>query len=229
MTFSGFKLPHYLNIIFPATAVLTAAHLLQHWGERKRMKPLLVTQVIICALCLLAAGIINVWAFPVTAIIVVIAFLLLALLAMLFLRSATSVLQKLVGASVVTSTVVFFLLNSNFYQQLLTYQAGNELARNNAAGVNPKDVFFWPGVQSHSYNFYAKELRKEFADSLLQNHQPIWIAIDNERLPQLQQRNWRLLDSVVRRDYEITLLQLPFINPATRTNELDTLQLIRVR
>jgi hypothetical protein len=44
--------------------------------------------------------------------------------------------------SVAVMALSFFLLNSNFYPQLLTYQAGRPLALMTKGKVNPGDVFF---------------------------------------------------------------------------------------
>jgi hypothetical protein len=226
LTFSGFKLPHYLNIIFPATAVMTAAFLVQRWERRKNFRPLLLTQISLCTLCLLLAGVINVWAFPVSDLFVIAGFFVLLLISAFFLLRVRLQFPKLMMASVLTSLLVFYLLNANFYPQLLRYQAGNELAFATKGKVDAKDVYFMPGVYSSSYNFYTAELRKEFHDSVLPKGGPIWIATDEQRLPEIKQPILQTYEQV---DYEITTMQLPFINPATRKRELGKMLLVRVK
>ncbi len=229
LTFSGFKLPHYLNIIFPVSAVLTASFLLDRWEKRKNLRPLLVTQVIICTLCLLVAGVVNIWAFPIFGFWVIAGFFLLLLAGAYFLLRVRLSLPKMVAASVVTSLLVFYLLNSNFYPQLLRYQAGNELAFDTKGNVDAKQVYFWPGVYSSSYVFYTAELRKEFADSVLQNPSPVWLMTDSQHLPEIKQKGFSFLQTYQHNDYEITRMQLPFVNPATRKGELTRLLLVRVK
>jgi 4-amino-4-deoxy-L-arabinose transferase-like glycosyltransferase len=95
LTFSGFKLPHYLTIIFPATAVMTASFLINRWEARKNLRPLLLTQIILCSLCLLLAGVINVWAFPVANLFVIAGFFLLLLLSGFFLLQVRLRFQSL--------------------------------------------------------------------------------------------------------------------------------------
>ncbi|HET7898878.1 MAG TPA: glycosyltransferase family 39 protein [Flavisolibacter sp.] len=229
LTFSGFKLPHYLNIMFPAAAVMTASFLADRWQKRKNIRPFLITQVIICTLCLLAAGAINSWAFPATNGWVIAGFLLLVLFCGFFLVRVPLQISKLVVASVVTSLLIFYLLNTNFYPQLLTYQAGNELAFATSKKVAPKTVYFWPSENSPSYDFYAAELRKEFTDSILQKPAPLWVMVDEQHLPEVREKGLPILETFAHPDYEITMLQLPFINPATRKNELGKLMLVRVK
>lgn len=226
ITFSGFKLPHYLNIIFPATAVLTASFLVQRWEKRKSFRPLLITQMILCSLCLLGAGAISVWAFPVTHWLVITGFVFLLLVSVFFFVQARLQLPKLVMVSVLTAMLVFFFLNANFYPKLLQYQAGNELAFDTRGKVDAKTVYFMPGIYSSSYNFYTAELRKEFTEGVLQKPGPIWIATDPERLKQI---NLPILQTYSHVDYEITRMQLPFVNPATRKNELTKMMLVRVK
>jgi 4-amino-4-deoxy-L-arabinose transferase-like glycosyltransferase len=229
LTFSGFKLPHYLNIIFPATAVMTAAFLIERLDKRRNLRPFLLTQVILCSLCLVLAGVINVWAFPASNVVVIAGFFLLLLLSGFFLLRVRMPLPKLVFASVLTSAVVFYLLNANFYPKLLTYQAGNELAFDTKEKVDPKAVYFMPGIYSSSYNFYTAELRKEFHDSVLQRPGPIWLATVGPRVEEIRSMGLPVLQTYGHADYEITMLQLPFINPATRKGELTKMVLVRVK
>lgn len=229
ISFSGFKLPHYLNIIFPASAVLCASFLLEGWHGRRALKRLLLTQIIICVLCLLIAGVVNVWAFPATNVLVIVGFILLLLIGVFILRQLNNSLQKIIGASVVTSVLIFFLLNANFYPQLLRYQGGNEMALETKGKVDAKRVYFWPEIYSSSYNFYTSELRKEFTGSILQQPSPIWIMADLSRLEQIKQKGFPVLETIEQDDYEITRMQLPFVNPATRKGELTKMILVRVK
>ncbi len=229
ITFSGFKLPHYLNIIFPVSAVLCSSFLVEQWQRRKSIRGLLNMQIVICVLCLLVAAIINVWAFPATNVFVIAGFLMILFICGFGLYQLNNPLQKLAGASVITSVLIFYLLNTNFYPQLLSYQAGNEMAVITKGTVDAKKVFFWPGIYSSSYNFYTVELRKEFADTTLQLPAPIWIMTDPLRLEQMKQKGLRVLEIFEQPDYEITMMQLPFINPATRKGELTKMILVRVK
>src|SRR5688572_22170821 len=229
ISFSGFKLPHYLTIIFPATAVLTASYLVEQRERGKNLRGLLITQVVICVLCLLITGAVNIWAFPVQKLFVIFGFLFVLGFAISFLLRLKSDLQKLVGASVITSLLVFFLLNANFYPQLLQYQGGNELAFATKKKVDARKVWFWPGIYSSSYNYYTTQLRKEFTDTALQQPAPVWIMTDSRRLEEIKQKGLPIIEQQEAADYEITTMQLPFVNPATREKELSKLLLVRVK
>jgi 4-amino-4-deoxy-L-arabinose transferase-like glycosyltransferase len=229
ITFSGFKLPHYINIIFPAAAVLTSGYLLEKAGNSKAIHRLSVTQVIICVLCLIVAAIVNAWAFPIHSwLLLVVLFLFLSLF-ILTLRSLKQQFQKTIVLSVLTSAFIFFLLNSNFYPQLLTYQGGNELAFETRNKINPKNVYIWPFIYNPSFQFYSKELKKDFTDSVLNQNHPVWILTDRNSLPQLKEKNLSIIQQYVHYDYNIGTMTGRFINPNTRKQTLDSLFLVRVK
>jgi hypothetical protein len=84
LTFSGFKLPHYINIIFPATAVMTGSWILVN---SLRPKVLFVIQVTVCLLMLLLVTILNVWAFPVKNSFLIVFIILLLAVVFYFLKN----------------------------------------------------------------------------------------------------------------------------------------------
>jgi 4-amino-4-deoxy-L-arabinose transferase-like glycosyltransferase len=144
ISFSGFKLPHYLNIIFPIAAVMVAGYIVRIGSNESVLKRWLVVQVVLCCLCLVVIGIISVWMFPVQKPVVVIGLIFLAGSAAYWIYQARNRLQRLLLFTVATSVVVFYLLNSNFYPQLLTYQGGNQLAFKTNSTIHPNTVWLWP-------------------------------------------------------------------------------------
>jgi 4-amino-4-deoxy-L-arabinose transferase-like glycosyltransferase len=229
ITFAGFKLPHYINIIFPSTSVLTAAYLVQSLDREKLVHRLFITQLVVCSLCLFAAMVLNLWAFAVKSWLVVAGAVLLLVTGYVMLRLLKPGFQKLIGLSVLTTCFIFYLLNSNFYPQLLTYQGGNELAFATRYRIDPKQVYIWPFIYNPSFQFYSKELKKDFNDSVLQENHPVWILTDRNSLPDLKRRGLPILQKYAHHDYNIGTMKLPFINPATRKETLDSLFLIRVK
>lgn len=229
VTFSGFKLPHYINIIFPVSAVLTASFLLEKAEQRILVRRLLVTQTVVVLLCLIAASLVNIWAFPVNnGWIAVIAFAFLTG-GILTVRRLTLMIQKLIALSVFASVVIFYLLNSNFYPQLLTYQAGNELALDTRDKVDPKDVFLHRSLYSPSFEFYSMELRRDFSDSVFHQNNTVWVLTDRLSFDSLKKQGYPVLQTYVHHDYNIGTMSLQFINPDTRKQTLDSLFLVKIK
>lgn len=229
ISFSGFKLPHYLNIVFPSTAVLTASFILEKTGDVKWVKSIWVIQVICVVLLVLIASVINVWAFPVSNTWVSIGVIfLLALLFYFFKSSLFTRLQKAVLISVAAMTFSFFLLNTNFYPKLLSYQGGNQIAFGIRDRINPQDVYLWKNYYSSSFNFYTRTIRKEFSDSVFQDGKEIWILADQRNLPEIKNAGYILGKSISARDYEITKLDLKFVNPERRESQLNQMVIVQV-
>jgi 4-amino-4-deoxy-L-arabinose transferase-like glycosyltransferase len=220
VSLSGFKLPHYLNVVFPTTAVLVAAFLFQGKENVKWIKTIFLIQLTLVGLLLLLSAVINAWAFPVKSIWIVAGVVLLLAVVFYFIKSATySRLQKAVAVSVAAMAFSFFLLNSNFYPQLLKYQGGKELADSVKGKTNPNDVYFWKNTFSSSFNFYSGSLYKRFADSVLQPGKKIWLVYDKRSEEEIKQAGYQLGLRFSVLDYEITKLDIKFVNPATRESQ----------
>ena len=224
LTFSGFKLPHYINIIFPTASVMTASWILDN---SLKPKTIYTIQLVVCFLILFLIAMINAWAFPVTNFWVVAVAILLLSLAFYYLKSHSSgYLRKAVGVSVATMILSFFLLNINFYPQLLKYQGGNELAKKIKGNVDPANIYFWKDNYSSSFNFYTASERNQFDDSVfIKGKKPIWLLFDKHNLPEIKQAGYKIGQTYSVPDFEITRLNIKFINPATRKNELTEMVL----
>ncbi|HEV8504330.1 MAG TPA: glycosyltransferase family 39 protein [Chitinophagaceae bacterium] len=224
LTLSGFKLPHYINIIFPATAVITASWIIV---ASIRPRVLFIIQMVVCFLMLLLVALVNAWAFPVKSLLIILLTVLLLAVVFYFLRNQQlSYVQKAICASVATMVVSFFLLNANFYQQLLKYQGGNELAKKIKGNVDPVNVYFWKDNYSSSFNFYTGTERKQFDDSIfLKGKKPIWLLFDRTDLADIRQSGYSIGLTYSVPDFGITKLDLKFVNPATRKIELHEMML----
>ncbi|MEI9912579.1 MAG: glycosyltransferase family 39 protein [Bacteroidota bacterium] len=193
ISFSGFKLPHYLNIVFPTTAVMTASFILSKQVEVKWVKGLFTLQLSVAVLLLLLLGVINVWAFHVKNILIISGVVILLAVVFYFIKSGQyGRLQKSVAVSVATMVFAFFLLNTNFYPQLLTYQGGNELAFMTKGKVNAENVYFWKETYSSSFNFYSSTIRKTFDDSVMAAGKKTWLLYDIRNEEEIKQAGYQL-------------------------------------
>jgi hypothetical protein len=224
LTLSGFKLPHYINIIFPSTAVMTAS-----WIVATPLKPrtIFIIQIVVCFLMLLLVTMLNAWAFPVRNFFLILSIVLLLVIVFYFLRSRQlSYVQKALYISVASMVLSFFLLNTNFYPQLLRYQGGNELAKKIKGNVDPVNVYFWKNNYSSSFNFYTAAERKQFDDSIfLKGKKPIWLLFDKNDSTDIRQSGYKIGLTYSVPDFGITKLNLKFVNPVTRKNELHEMML----
>lgn len=227
VSLSGFKLPHYLNVVFPAASVLTASWLIRQQPDANGVWGL---QVFISGLLIFLSLSLHVWAFPIQQTWVVMAAVLLLALPIYFWRSHFySRLQRAVAISAAVLILSFFLLNTSFYPQLLSYQAGNELAFQSKGKINPARVYSWEDTYSSSFYFYTASPRRRFADSVLNSPEPAWLLFDQRQEEAVRQAGYQLGQRFTHRDYEITKLDIKFVNPEKRDSQCTELVLAEIR
>ncbi|NOT50867.1 MAG: hypothetical protein HOP10_06295 [Chitinophagaceae bacterium] len=225
VSLSGFKLPHYLNIIFPAASVMTAVFIINSQSRGKFTRSIFSIQLVVSVLLLVAVAVINALAFPVKNIWIIIMLVLLLAHVFYFIKSKMiPPLQKAVLIPVATMILCFFLLNTNFYQQLLKYQGGNQLASKTGGKVDLNNVYFWKETQSSSFVFYTKTLRKQFDDSVLIDGKKIWLLYDIKDETEIKVK-YKIGERFETLDYEITKIDIKFVNPEKREKQCSKMVL----
>lgn len=223
---SGFKLPHYLNIVFPAAAVLIASWIIK---KGTYSKPVFYIQLFTSVVLLLLAAGINFWAFPVKNYWVVAGMIMSLAFYFHFIRSKIFLpVQKAVCITASASVVFYFLYNSSFSPQLLKYQGGNELAKKIRGAINPEEIYFLKDNYSSSFNFYTATLRKEFKDSVFINRHTIWVLFNENSRAELEKNKLLVVKEIEVPDYEITRYSFKFYNPVTRDNACTRMILAEV-
>ena len=224
INFSNFKLPHYLPILTPATALIVSHFFVSRWNNERWRKVFFIIQLSASLLLLLVAAIVNTWAFPINKTIVLIGLVvLLAIVFYFLLNKLLSNIQKAITVSVASITLFFFLANTNFYPQLLTYQGGKPLADKTRGIVDPKNVYFWKNAFSSTYNFYSSSNRQVYPDSLKNMDQKFWIIYERSQQQNIDSLGFVFGRSFSVQDYEITRLKRSFIDPTTRSQTLDSM------
>ncbi len=229
ISLSDFKLPHYLNITFPAASVMTASFLLAKQSQPVWIRAIFFLQIILSLLLLFLSGILNAWLFPVKNVWIIAGLILLLAVVFYFFKSSVYArLQRVVAIPVSVMILLFFLLNTNFYPQLLTYQGGNELAFAIKGKVDPANIYFEKSSYSPSFNFYMSILRKPFADSLLQPGKKVWVLVEEKYLEDFTKKGYQFGRQYETIRYKVTRLNAKFLNPATRKKQCSKLILMEV-
>jgi len=159
MSMARFKLPHYLNILFPLMAVFTAGHLWQ-WqsavGREAAIRRMMRVQVwqagILAGLVLLLA----LWSFPLRNPWVWMGLAGFGLFMTGVYRNRLRLRpgDRLVLFSAAAALMVNFFLNTHFYPSLLRYQSGNRMAEEvRVRGIDPSRVVQF-GRVVRSMDFY---------------------------------------------------------------------------
>lgn len=234
---SGFQLPHYLNIVFPFYAILTAHYLvrltpiaLRRWTIGQTVIGLLIAILAIGLLLLVQ---------PAQVVSAIVWVVVITLATFYFFRhiSLDSLLGRMIGAMLVLAVT----LNLFLYPTFLQYQAGMTAARyanEQPAQTKQPTILYEPGTgvgggSFWSYEFYA-EAPTYYArtDSTLRNQLRSGkkqVFLTAEDADSLGKRGFTLRTLAVFPYFHVSQLTYDFLNPATRSQTLSPYVLAEVK
>jgi 4-amino-4-deoxy-L-arabinose transferase-like glycosyltransferase len=235
LSFSKFKLPHYLNVLMPMIAIATAAWLEERWrnGEERIARRLRVIQDFIVWGLLLAVLVVNVWWFFPPPAAVVAGALAIGLLLAAALRS-TSGLERVWVPSAIAALLFNFTLNTNLFPQLSRLEPNADFVRQaKQIGLDWSRVFFLDGKVYQPFQFYSGQLiplvRLEQVEAVLRDGAPAF-ALVNERGRELVKSSglaWReLLRSP---DCRVSKIDFGMLRPETRASACRSAYLLELR
>lgn len=234
---SGFQLPHYLNIVFPFYAVLTAQFLvhrqpatLRRWTLAQTLIGLLLIALMIALLLLVKPAYLTL-SIGLALLITIGTFLLFRQ------RSLLSLTGRMVGVMLVLAAS----LNLFLYPTFLQYQAGSAAAQYANAQptlANRPTVLYEPGTgvgggSFWSYEFYAHApttyARTDSAVRVQAQARPTVVFTSGDLADSLSRRGFEVRTLAVFPYYHVSQLTYDFLNPATRSRTLSAYVLAEVR
>ena len=225
------KLPHYMNSLFPVVAVLLAGYLVYLLKDKKvkQLKRLLTVQYVIVILATSLSLILIFVIFSMPSIPLLLVYLSLFSLLIYALFQKKEYLYKIITVSVLFSVFLNFSLNTQFYPNLLQYQAGNNMVKIiEDKKIDPEDIYFIEGVHSWTLNFYTKRQTPEISLSEIKNHHGKWVFVYDKDIEKLKENDIKWDESFETAHYRITMLSLPFLNPNTRESQLRKAYLLKI-
>ncbi|WP_224483627.1 ArnT family glycosyltransferase [Robertkochia aurantiaca] len=226
ISFSKFKLPHYLNSLMPVMAIFTAGFLYTIREKEKLLRSLLIVQYVVAGIGILAVLGVLFLTFETPGLWVWTgAFSILgALLIAIGIKADRT--AKIVLVTVLVSVLINFSLNAYFYQHLLTYQSGKQLAQYYQEELSEDYPLFIPGNEYRwSLDFYTRQNIPSISPEGLKSlESPVIIATNNkEHLLNLAENDPGISAEIVYSapDFRITRLSLKFLNKETREALLD--------
>ncbi|MGZ3756721.1 MAG: ArnT family glycosyltransferase [Mucilaginibacter sp.] len=229
---SKFQLPHYLNIVFPFFAIVTAKYIHQVIGE-KSIKAIGITQTIVIGLMLIVITVLNYFFKPdgfglLTVLILV---TLLVLLMVLPQTITKQPITKIALRTLLASFIVNIYLNAVFYPSLMHYQAGSEAA----VWINKNNEQKLPVVQiSDDYmtamEFYLDQPVSSInADGTGPLPKGSFLLYAPETLiNSLKTKGWQTQPLQSFQRYWVSRLKPSFLNKATREKELSKVEVVLV-
>jgi hypothetical protein len=157
---SHYKLPHYIFVIFPLVAILTARTIIDLVSGPEKQKTFKIFYWIQFALCIAAwvfALVCMTILFPCKNILVWLACIPCVYATLYFAGEKHGALVRLVLPSLWAILGVNLMLNIHFFPNLLSYQGGSAAAEIVRKNNIPIGRFFGYRIQNHSTDFYLKQ------------------------------------------------------------------------
>ncbi|MFC2176059.1 ArnT family glycosyltransferase [Bacteroidota bacterium] len=221
LSFSKFKLPHYIFIVFPLLAIITANHI----HSLKNYVNWVWVQVILSCLAAILLFIILLYSFPeggFIAPIILVLGVVGAIVAFLSLYRH----EQTVYPSFIVFIAVGLSLNLHFYPQLLKYQANSVVGKLITEQQIEKDQFIGFATGGHALDFYSERIvpwKPDVASTLKTIKKGTIIYADQARYNALLKRN-AVPDSIKEFDsFNVQLLSFQFLfsrKEAVKTNYL---------
>lgn len=223
ISFSKFKLPHYLNGLIPMLSLFVAYHI-HNQKNIFQLKIAFGVQYFIAFLVFIAVWLINSWVFPLENFWswLVLVFSTLIFVGLLIIRYST--FKHLFVVASITSIFLNLNLNIVFYPKLLRYQGGLQLAEWCIECNIPRErIFLLEPQYNWSFDFYMKNNTPVKTWNNAQTGD--YLVCNNEQLKSISTKSYRIVKEV--NHFPVTRLSLEFLNPKTRNQTLEKIALIQ--
>lgn len=214
LSFSKFKLPHYIFVVYPLVAILAAKFL----DEVKRYAILAWVQYALTLLAVMLLTFILVYAFPNGGIIIPILMGLAIMVSMgMFFMSYRS--SQVFWPAFVLSLAIGLGLNLHFYPQLLPYQANAYVGK--WVNENQIDDEHFAGFSTggRALDFYSGRIIpwiNEATTAVAAVKPEMVIYANQARRDDLISRGYAPKRELVLENFEVQKLSVKFLNPKTR-------------
>lgn len=230
---SKFKLPHYITIIFPLMAMFMADSLVRLKSE-KTIRGLNIMQKIILFIVIIFAALVNLYLFAIPNTILYVLTAAICLASALFLIYDNRSIKAMVYTGALFSGLLWIALNTNFYPQVGSYQAGAQIARvakeNN---ISPQNIGIYEANDgSFSLDVYLGHVPQiwsaEQVERRMSEGKATYLYLTQNFMDSLTANNTPMEVICSIPDYHITRLKPKFLNPKTRETMLARAYLVRL-
>ena len=232
LTRSHYQLPHYIFVIFPLFAIITAATIEKIITSRpKTTKIFEYIQFIACFILWVLAGFLFGYCFPGLHPAIWALWVVSIVLAILIFFKNKLDSARLIIPSALTIIGINIILNIHFYPYILAFQAGSSASDLIKEKKIPLEHVYIYKSEDQTVGFYSRHVftnldEKMVADSVLQGKK-IWLYADQDNFNKLTE-NFKPSNVYPIDYFHVTLLTARFINPKTRNKALTKRYLLEI-
>ena len=226
---SRYKLPHYIFVLLPWASVLAASQ----WEHLSQLRWFRISNFALVALLILVAGALPAYVFFTTAIAVWVPFFMLSAVALYFAWPSHKGDRTVFWGNLSAGILVGFVLNFHFYPQLMPFQSSSEAGKWIRSQHIPADQIACMGRSGHALDFYAGHIIPYFdhpdkAIAQFEKTGKLWIYVREGGKEQLDEAGIPYETVLKLQHYQPALLKLSFLNPATRKETLQEVEIVRL-
>jgi 4-amino-4-deoxy-L-arabinose transferase-like glycosyltransferase len=227
------QLPHYIFVVFPLAAILTAAQWEKSlWNNNSTGLGLKLFYkfhwfLFILFIVVVAAILFIPFGFAPTILIILVCIVMLLLLKLQFTKYTIG--QKWFYSAIVLWVGVNLTMNLQFYPNLLPFQLGNQLVKQiNNEHWDKEKIVLHKIPNSYALHFYGKHVFTIQEDSM-QLKEGNWVVTDFKNDSIIKAQFPHSQQKFASRRFHVTMLSLPFLNPATRDQETIPFEIIELK
>ncbi len=234
LSFSHYKLPHYIFVVYPLAAIIAASELnyLLDNKKQKALNSFKWIHLFFSCLIWIAIAIIFFKIFTPTIPIIILAIIGLISTFYAFIK-INKIQYNIILTPLIAITFGNLIMNTHFYPKLSQYHSGYQAGLYVKENRIPQDNLYFFNIGSHAFDFYNQKIIPILNDTdineLKNTNDSLWVFTTEQGKQQILNQDFQLINSVNFPHYHITKLSWPFLNKETRANKIKYRYLLQLK
>jgi 4-amino-4-deoxy-L-arabinose transferase-like glycosyltransferase len=221
LSFSKYKLPHYVFPLFPFAAVMISAYLVAY--AKWLPKWIEVIQLVLIHGLLLASLLMMFWVFPVHNIWLPVLWVFLYVFAWWWRKKAADDTDRWVLPSLMGVLIFQFVLSLHFYPSLLKYQASSQAGK--CIDLHQPERVYWHDKYGFALDYYSDRIiPNAFGPPVDVLPLGTWIYVSDAAVATMPPHKVIMEFD----DFKVSSLNAKFLNPETRPEKVKKMYLIEL-
>lgn len=227
LSLSKYKLPHYIFVLFPFAAIMTADFILHLKG--KTIQIFANIQFGILLLFWLLMGVCLFWFLPPNTIILPVVLMLLLVLNIYLFRKLKGTSAGIYLPTLITAIGFNTLMAVHFYPSLLKFQTPSQIGQMVSEKSIPLNHFYNYNRRSFALDFYGKRITPVVdSKSIQQLPENSLVYMDRTGFEELIANKVKFKLIKVYQSCKVTALSIPFLIPSSRNSNVELEYLVVV-
>jgi len=230
---SLYQLPHYIFVLFPLFAIITAVSVEKLIDKRPlTLKVFSYVQLFVCVIIWSLSFVLFGYCFKGMNVFLWVIWILCIAAAIAFFFKGKVPLSKLIIPSAITIIGVNILLNFYFYPTILKYQASATAAEFiKQTKIPAEHVNCYHETEYMSADFYLKRTLASINDKMindsLSDNKKLWLFTNSDGFKELSKR-YKFGEVITFDCFHASILTIQFLNPKTRESAITKKYLVNI-